>query len=125
MPRWARAGLTLRATGPSTGREHTPGPLDPELRAGVPGVPEQPDERRLHRSYELGRAALADGVTLLDLVRTHHAAFGQVVTNIDAGTQACAVDAVASFLIEALAPYEMARRGYLERARDDRPRPGH
>ena len=82
-----------------------------------------PDERGLHRAYELGRIALADGVTLLDLIRTHHAAFGQVVTNIDAGTQACAIDAAASFLIEALAPYEMARRGYLERVRDDRP--GH
>jgi hypothetical protein len=82
-----------------------------------------PDEEHLHHAYELGRAALADGVTLLDLIRTHHAAFGQVVTNIDPGTQAGAVDAAASFLIEALAPYEMARRGYLERVRDDRP--GH
>jgi len=84
-----------------------------------------PDERGLHRAYELGRIALADGVTLLDLIRTHHAAFGQVVTNINPGTQACAVDAAASLLIEAFAPYEMARRDYLERARDDRPRPGH
>ena len=84
-----------------------------------------PDEQRLHRAYELGRTALADGVSLLDLIRTHHVAFGQVVTNIDAGTQAGAVDAAASFLIEALAPYEMARRGHLERARDNPPHPGH
>jgi len=80
-----------------------------------------PDEQRLHRAYELGRTALADGVSLLDLIRTHHQAFGQVVTTLDAGTHAETVDAAASFLIEALAPYEMAHRGYLERAHDDRP----
>jgi len=80
----------------------------------------KPDEQRLHRAYELGRAALADGITLLDLVRTHHAAFGHVVTTLDTTAQTRAVDKAASFLIEALAPYEMARRGYLERARDDR-----
>jgi hypothetical protein len=74
----------------------------------------------LHRAYELGRTALSDGVSLLDLIRTHHVAFGQVVTSIDSGTQAGVVDAAAPFLIEALAPYEMARRGYLERVRDDR-----
>jgi hypothetical protein len=78
-----------------------------------------PDEERLHRAYELGRTALSDGVTLLDLVRTHHAVFGQLVTTLDPAAQAHAVDIAASFLIEALAPYEMARRGYLERAQDD------
>jgi hypothetical protein len=84
-----------------------------------------PDEQHLHRAYELGRTALADGITLLDLIRTHHTAFGRVVTTIDANTQAGTIDAAASFLIEALAPYEMARRGYLERSRDDRPPPPH
>jgi hypothetical protein len=83
-----------------------------------------PDEPRLHRAYELGRTALADGVSLLDLIRTHHTAFGQVVTTIDTDTRAGTVDAAATFLIEALAPYEMARRGYLEKAHNDRPLPG-
>jgi len=83
----------------------------------------KPDEQRLHRAYELGRTALGDGISLLDLVRTHHAAFGQVMTTLDTAAQARAVDDAASFLIEALAPYEMARRGYLERARDDRQLP--
>jgi len=62
-----------------------------------------PDEQRLHRAYELGRTALADGITLLDLIRTRHTAFGRVVTTIDANTQAGTIDAAASFLIEALA----------------------
>jgi len=84
-----------------------------------------PDEERMHRAYELGRTALADGVSLLDLIRTHHVAFGQVVTTLDADSQGDTIDAAASFLIEAIAPYEMARRGYLERVRDDRPLAGH
>ncbi len=77
-----------------------------------------PDELRLHRAYELGRAALADGVTLLDLIRTHHVSFGHVVTTVDTQAQSGTIDAAATFLIEALAPYEMARRGYLETAHD-------
>jgi hypothetical protein len=84
-----------------------------------------PDEQRLHRAYELGRIALADGVSLLDLIRTHHLAFGEVVTTPNADSQSDRIDSAAAFLIEALAPYEMARRGYLERARDEGPRPGH
>lgn len=83
-----------------------------------------PDEQRLHRAYELGRTALADGVSLLDLIRTHHVAFGQVAGTLDADSQSDTIDSAASFLIEALAPYEMARRGYLEAVRDDRPLPG-
>ena len=100
-------------------------PLDRLTRNYTPAFlafPNNPDEQQLHPAYEPGRAALADGVSLLDLIRTHHAAFGQLVTNIDPGTQAGTVDAAASFLIEALAPYEKARRGYLETVRDDRPR---
>src|SRR6478609_2913175 len=85
----------------------------------------KPDEQRLHHAYELGRTALSDGVSLLDLIRTHHVAFGQVASTLAADSQGDTIDAAASFLIEALAPYEMARRGYLERVRDDRPLPGH
>ncbi len=75
------------------------------------------DEENRHKAYELGRDALADGISLLDLIRTHHTVFGQVLaTPSDPTELADLVDAAASFLVEALAPYEMARRGFLERA---------
>jgi len=38
-----------------------------------------PNEEALHSAYELGRAALTDNVTLLDLIRTHHQVFGDVL----------------------------------------------
>ena len=74
-----------------------------------------PDEQALHAAYQLGRAALADNITLLDLIRTHHHVFGAILratTNPD--DLPAIVNAAADFLIEALAPYEIARRAYLE-----------
>lgn len=87
------------------------------------------NEERLHTAYELGRRALADGISLLDLIRTHHAVFGDVlITATRAQDVADTVAAAAAFLVEALAPFEMARRGYLENAtqsnRDGRPHRG-
>ena len=72
------------------------------------------DEKNLARGYELGRDALADGISLLDLIRTHHLVFGQVLGTTSATDVAKTVDAAAAFLVEALAPYEMARRGFME-----------
>ena len=74
-----------------------------------------PDEEALHSAYELGRAALADNITLLDLVRTHHQVFGQILcTTTNHDDLPAIVNAAADFLVEALAPFEIARRGYLE-----------
>ena len=74
-----------------------------------------PDEQALHRAYELGRAALADHITLLDLIRTHHSVFGQVLrATTDPDDLPAIVNAAADFLVEALAPFEIARRAFLE-----------
>ena len=76
-----------------------------------------PDEQALLKAYQLGRAALADNITLLDLIRTHHHVVGAILratTNPD--DLPAIVNAAADFLIEALAPYEIARRAYLETA---------
>jgi hypothetical protein len=76
-----------------------------------------PDEQNRHRAYELGRDALADGISLLDLIRTHHTVFGHLLAGTAADDDlADMADGAASFLVEALAPYEMARRGFLDRA---------
>lgn len=75
------------------------------------------DERSRSRAYELGRDALSDGIGLLDLIRTHHTVLGHLLGTSSATSDvADTVDAAALFLVEALAPYEMARRGFLENA---------
>jgi len=74
-----------------------------------------PDEEALHAGYELGRAALADNVTLLDLIRIHHTVFGEILrTTTDPDDVPAIVNAAADFLVEALAPFEIARRAFLE-----------
>jgi hypothetical protein len=97
---------------------------DPQLRLSGNYTPafliylNHPDEENLHTAYELGRAALADGISLLELVRIHHTVIGKILhASVDPQDIQPVVDAAAGFLVEALAPYEMARRGFLERAR--------
>jgi len=82
-----------------------------------------PDEATLHAAYELGRAALADDVSLLDLIRTHHAVLADVLlAGIDPQDLPTVLNAAAGFLVEAMAPFEMARRSFLERtSTPDRP----
>lgn len=73
------------------------------------------DEATLHAAYELGRAALADDVSLLDLVRIHSAVLRTVlVSEPDPQDIPAILDASAAFLVESLAPFEMARRSFLE-----------
>jgi Phosphoserine phosphatase RsbU, N-terminal domain len=73
-----------------------------------------PDEEHLAAAYELGRSALAADITLLDLVRVHHAVVGDVLRTTNSDEMPTSVDAAAEFLVEALAPFEIARRGFLE-----------
>ena len=76
-----------------------------------------PDEPTLHPAYELGRAALADDVSLLVLVRTHHTVLAEVLlAGVDPPGLPAILDAAAGFLVESLAPFEMVRRSFLEHA---------
>jgi hypothetical protein len=69
------------------------------------------DEASLRSAYEVGREAMAHGVSMLDLVHIHHAVFLHVAgTMRNVEEIADLTDAAAAFLMEALAPYEMTRR---------------
>ena len=83
--------------------------------AAFVGYLSQRGEATLRAAYELGRAALADGISLLDLVRCHHAVFGRLLSTASSvQDQQDILSAAAEFLVEVLASYEMARRGFLE-----------
>ena len=79
------------------------------------------DEGALWRAYELGRESLESGIGLLDLLLLHRDALdrnfedpltpAQVIRLVDA-------EAAVDFLLEALAPFEMAHRVWQE-ASDD------
>jgi hypothetical protein len=75
-----------------------------DYRAAFLGYLPRREEAPLHRAYELGRAALGDGVSLLELARvrdTPTTDLGRVNT------------AASEFLLEALSAYDMIQRGLL------------
>ncbi len=72
------------------------------------------EEAALLRGYELGRSAVADGLSLLDLVRVHHEVLLEVLRETPGDELAGVATAAAEFLMEVLATPEMARRGFLE-----------
>jgi signal transduction histidine kinase len=70
------------------------------------------DETGLWRAYALGREALQSGLGLLDLVLLHRRALDGKLEDPAIPPHAIGLDAdgAADFLLEALAPYEMAQR---------------
>jgi PAS domain S-box-containing protein len=70
-------------------------------------------ETALHRAYELGRSALADGLGVLEVAAIHHQAMVEILgsTNDDVPG---ALAAAGQFLAEGLSPFEMTHRGYRE-----------
>jgi light-regulated signal transduction histidine kinase (bacteriophytochrome) len=76
------------------------------LRAHLAG----PSEETLAAAYELGRDAMHDGTSLLDLSAAHHHALGQLAAEqvLTPGL----LEAARAFLCEALSVFEMVNRGY-------------
>ena len=68
------------------------------------------DEAALHHGYEIGRAALAGGLTLLDLAQVHHRILIEVLPTPPDQDVDALIAAASDFLLEALAAYELARR---------------
>lgn len=77
------------------------------------------NEASLRSAYELGRAAMAAEVSMLDLVQIHHTVFLDVALTIrDLEELPEMLDAAAAFLVEALAPYEMTQHAPVRRGGD-------
>ena len=72
------------------------------------------DEAALEEAYELGRRALKQEVSLLELVTLHGEAFDQAVSQMPEIKDALKMRPSGRFLIEALTPYEMTISGYRE-----------
>ena len=68
------------------------------------------DEAALSAAYELGRHSLETGVSLLDVVQIHHEVVVEALTGLE-GPQEL-TDTAATFLVEVLASFEMARRAF-------------
>lgn len=71
------------------------------------------DEAALDAGYQIGRSAVADGLTILDLARVHHDILREVLRTSSHEELDGITASAADFLAEVLATYEMTRRGYL------------
>jgi hypothetical protein len=68
------------------------------------------EESVMHAGYELGRAALASGRSLLDVVRMHHDVLIEVLRDSPGEELPLIAGAASDFLTEVLASYAMAQR---------------
>lgn len=70
-------------------------------------------EEALHRGYEIGRAALVDGLSILDLAEIHHANVAELMARTSPPTSlAQDLNRAKQFFCESISPYEMAYRGF-------------
>jgi Phosphoserine phosphatase RsbU, N-terminal domain len=67
-------------------------------------------EAVLTAGYDLGRAAMADGVSLLEVVRVHHEILANVLRESSADECPDVAAAASDFLLEVLASYDMSQR---------------
>ncbi|MGH2673505.1 MAG: phosphatase RsbU N-terminal domain-containing protein, partial [Actinomycetota bacterium] len=73
----------------------------------------RPSETTLSRAYELGREAINAGTGMLDILAAHRAATEPWLLRARSGEEAAVIaEAAAEFLVEAVAPVEMAVRGF-------------
>jgi hypothetical protein len=82
----------------------------------------QRDEACLQAAYQLGRRAMQESVSLLDVVRVHNELFIEVLTTLRALDEVPGVAKTASeLLIDLIASFEVAQRGFLDDRRGIRP----
>jgi hypothetical protein len=75
------------------------------------------NEGALRAAYELGRGAMSDGISLLDLVQVHHSVLLDILSTARSTEEMQDIGAAgATFLVEVLASFEMTQRGFMEKA---------
>ena len=94
-------------------RDYAPAFLQYLSEGGEPG-------RRA--AYELGRRAVSERLSILDLARIHHTVLLDVLKTHTTARELEHIARTASeFLVEALAVFEMAHRGFTELLSTERP----
>jgi hypothetical protein len=80
------------------------------------------DESGLQEAYELGRRAMQQSVGLLDVVQVHLQAFLEVLATVrDLDEVTALTEAASTLLIDLIASFEVARRGFMDVRRDATP----
>jgi hypothetical protein len=72
------------------------------------------DEAALRTGYELGRAAVVDGISMLQLAQVHHGVLLDVLSETSSEELADVATAGSEFFSEVLATYDMTQRAFLD-----------
>jgi hypothetical protein len=67
-------------------------------------------ESSLHAGYELGRSALAAGISLLEVIRVHHDVLVEVLRTTRPDEVEAVAEAASDFLLEVVASFDMSQR---------------
>ena len=79
-------------------------------------------EPRRRAAYELGRRAISQRLSILDLARIHHSVLLEVLKTHQTSQELEHIaEAASEFRVEALAVFEMTQRGFTELASTDQP----
>ena len=70
------------------------------------------DEAALHLGYQIGRAAVADGLSILELAHVHHQVFLEVLNDTPPNDLGRVAAAASNFFLQVLATYDIAQRAY-------------
>jgi hypothetical protein len=72
------------------------------------------EEAALHRAYTLGRAAVVEGRSILDLARIHHEVLLEALRETPPDELTQVATAASEFFLEVLATFDMTQRSLLE-----------
>jgi signal transduction histidine kinase len=94
-------------------RDKAPTGLEDEYRSSLREYTAGEGEPALRRAYELGRRALTEEKSLVEMASLHHQAVLALVREAETGKRREElVRSSGEFLAECLSPYEMAHRGF-------------
>ncbi len=74
------------------------------------------DEDALNSGYQLGRSAVADGTSILELARVHHDILLEVLRDTPSEDLPRVATAASEFFLDVLATSDLAQRAFRERA---------
>jgi len=88
--------------------------LERDYRAAFLRYLPRRDEAALHTGYELGRRAMTNGLSILDLAQVHHKVFLEVLRDTKPEDLAQVANAASEFYVEVLATYDRTQRSFLK-----------
>jgi hypothetical protein len=85
-----------------------------DYRVAFLGYLPRREEAALTRGYQLGRSAVAQGVSILELAQVHHDVLLEVLRDTPADEVAPVAAAASDFFLEVLATFDMTQRSLLD-----------